>query len=150
MGNFIKYNRHPQSKTVGDCVVRAISTAFNSDYYETRKNLLNDAHKLGFNHYSDHDFLAKYLKSYEKLSFKAVEGEPRMKLCEFADSHRRGVYVVSVRKHAVAVVNGVILDSWDSSYLTVYNAWKIPVDTTLRALGLNRSDAENKTVRVYL
>lgn len=150
MGNFIKYNRHPQNKTVGDCVVRAVSTAFNSDYIETRKDLLHNAHKLGFEHYSDHDFLAKYLKRYDKLSFKAVKGEPRIKLCEFANSHPTGAYVVTVRKHAVAVVDGVILDWWDSSYLTVYNAWKIPNGVTLDSLGLNSSMAQTKKVRVYL
>lgn len=87
MGNFIEYNRHPQHKRVGDCVVRAISTAFNKDYLETRKDLLKEAKSLKCKHYSDHDFLAKYMSKcgFRKISFPAVKGEERMKLCEFAN-----------------------------------------------------------------
>lgn len=39
----------------------------------------------------------------------------------------------------MAVVDGVILDTWDSSYLTVYTAWKIEPAITLKDLGIEKA-----------
>ena len=36
---YINYNRHPKNIDTSDCVVRAISTAFNRDYLEVRREL---------------------------------------------------------------------------------------------------------------
>ena len=151
MGNFIEYNRHPQQKRVGDCVVRAISTAFNKDYLETRKDLLKEAKALKFKHYSDHDFLAKYMSKcgFRKISFPAVKGEERMKLCEFANEFDKGTYITSLSGHAVAVVDGCALDIWDSTYLTVYTAWEVKPSTHLKDLGLSKADSVTKYKRIY-
>lgn len=150
MGNFILYNRHPDGKTVGDCVVRAVSTAFNKDYLETRRELNRTKRALNYESYADHYFIYDYLKDFERLTFKSTAGKSRYKLCEFANDHKTGTYVVKVRKHVVAVVDGIILDSWDSSYLTVYTAWKIEPATSLKDLGIDASKAEEKRKRVYL
>ncbi len=131
------YNRHPKGLKVGDCVVRAISTVFNAGYMETRRDLNRIKKALGFNSYKDHDFLYEYLKDYERLIFKAVKGQKRLKLVGFAKEYQTGTYVVAIRKHVVAVVDGVILDTWDSSYLTVYTAWKIEPAISLKDLGID-------------
>lgn len=133
------YNRHPKGLRVEDCVVRAVSTAFNAGYMETRRDLNRIKKALGFNSYKDHDFLYEYLKDYERLIFKAVRGQKRLKLDCFAKEHPTGTYIVAVRKHVVAVVDGVILDTWDSSYLTVYTAWKIEPAITLKDLGIEKA-----------
>lgn len=146
---FLKYNRHPKGLNTKDCMVRSISTAFNKDYLETRRDLNKATKELGYTHYSDHDFLYDYLKDYERLLFKATSGKPRLKLAEFAKGYSTGTYVVAVRKHVVAVVDGVILDSWDSCYLTVYTAWKIAPGTTLSELGLDPADAVEAKVKVF-
>lgn len=36
-------------------------------------------------------------------------------IADFAENHPRGEYVLGTGKHAVAVVDGVIYDTWDSS-----------------------------------
>lgn len=152
MGNFIEYNRHPQHKRVGDCVVRAISTAFNKDYLETRKDLLKEAKSLKCKHYSDHGFSAKFMNKcgFRKMSFPAVKGEERMKLCEFANEHPNGTYIVHLAGHVVAVVDGCVLDTWDSTYLTVYTAWEVKPSTHLKDLGLSKADSVTKHKRIYL
>ncbi len=131
------YNRHPKGLRVTDCVVRAISTVFNKDYMETRRDLNRIKKDLGFNSYKDHDFLYDYLKDFERLIFKAVRGQKRLKLDGFAKEYPKGTYVVAVRHHVVAVIDGTILDTWDSSYLTVYTAWKIEPSITLKDLGID-------------
>ncbi len=130
------YNRHPKGLIVEDCVVRAISTAFNAGYVETRRDLNRIKKALGFNSYKDHNFLYEYLKEYKRLIFKAECGKKRLKLDGFAKEHPKGTYIVAVRKHVVAVIDGTILDTWDSSYLTVYTAWKIEPSITLKDLGI--------------
>ncbi len=149
MGNFIKYNRHPEGKNVKDCVIRAISTAFNKNYLETRKECNLAKRELGYESYTDHDFIYDYLKKCEILKFKATKGEARYKLCEFANDHPRGSYIVKVRHHVVAVVEGVVLDTWDSTYLTVYTAWKINPDMTLEELNIDKTKAETKRKKVF-
>lgn len=133
---YLYYNRHPKGLSVKDCVVRAVSTAFDKDYIETRLDLNRTKRKLGYTSYKEKAFLREYLKDYERLLFKATPGKPRLKLGEFADNHRSGTYIVKVRHHVVAVIDGVILDTFDSSYLTVYTAWKIEPSTNLQKLGI--------------
>lgn len=147
---FLKYNRHPKGLNVKDCMVRSISTAFNKDYLETRRDLNKATKELGYTHYSDHDFIFDYLKDYERLIFKATPGKPRLKLAEFAKDHPTGTYVVKVRHHVVAVVDGFVLDSWDSCYLTVYTAWKITPETSLSELGIDTSTAVEARIKVFL
>ena len=149
--NFIKYNRHPQDLKVSDCVVRAISTALNKDYYETRKELNRAKTKLGYKSYKDHFFIMDYMAQlgYEEIKFKAIKGQERMKLCDFADTHQDGTYVVKVKGHVVAVVEGCVLDTWDSTYLTVYRAWKVPNGVSLEELGLHKSFGDRKERRLY-
>lgn len=147
---FIKYNRHPKGLVVKDCMVRAISTAFNKDYLETRRDLNRAAKELGYSHYSDHDFIFGYLKDYERLIIKPIAGKSRMKLADFIKDYPKGTYVVKVRKHVAAVVDGYILDSWDSCYLTVYTAWKIAPATSLEELGINPDDAVEAKKKVFI
>lgn len=144
------YNRHPKGLKVKDCMVRAISTAFDKDYLETRRDLNRATKELGYGHYSDHNFIFDYLKNYDRLLFKAQAGKPRVKLAEFAKEYSKGTFIVSLRKHVVAVVDGYILDSWDSCYLTVYTAWRIIPGTSIEELGLDINKAIEAKVRKYI
>lgn len=147
---YIKYNRHPKGLLVKDCMVRAISTVLNKDYLETRRDLNRAAKELGYGHYSEHNFIFDYLKDYERLIFKATTGQPRMKLADFVKEYPIGTYIVSVRKHVVAVVDGYVLDSWDSCYLTAYTAWKITPGTSLSELGIDSTTSVEARKRIFI
>lgn len=125
--NFVYYNAHPKGLKVKDCVVRSICTAFETDYNETRRNLNRAKRELGFESYTDHDFLRKYMESlgYETIKFKSTSGQRRTKVWEFLEEHSEGTYVLAVRKHATCIKDGKLLDTWDCGYLTVYGAWRI-------------------------
>ena len=123
--NFIKTNIHPKGLNVKDCVVRAISTAFDKDYLETRRELNRVKRELGYQSYKERKFLYDYLKDYERLIFKGEAGKERMKVHDFINIYSTGTYVVSVRGHATVVKDGYLIDSWDCGYLTVYTAWRI-------------------------
>lgn len=55
--NFKYYNAHPNGLKVKDCVVRAVATAFDKDYMETRRDLNRGKNELGFESYKDHNFI---------------------------------------------------------------------------------------------
>jgi hypothetical protein len=120
-----EFNAHPKGLKTSDCVVRAISTATNSDYLECRRVLNRKKRELGYPSYKDTKFLYEYLKEYPRLIFKAVKGEPRIKGSDFTRLHPKGTYILKMAGHITVCVDGVILDTWDSTYRSVYTAWEI-------------------------
>jgi len=122
---FKEFNAHPKGIKTGDCVVRAIATATNKDYLECRRELNQKKRELGFSGYKDTLFLYKYLESNPRLIFKAVKGEPRIKGSDFTKLHPKGTYILKMAGHITACIDGVILDTWDCTYRSVYTAWEI-------------------------
>ncbi len=122
---FKEYNRHPKGIKTTDCVVRAISTALDIDYLECRRTLNKTKKELGFNSYKDTKFLYKFLENYPRLIYKAIKGEPRIKGSDFTDLHPEGTYILKLAGHITCVIDGVILDTWDCSYRSVYTAWEV-------------------------
>jgi len=49
----------------------------------------------------------------------------KMKVASFAKAFPKGKFVVYVRGHVVAVIDGQILDDWNSSSRVVKDAWRI-------------------------
>jgi hypothetical protein len=122
---FKEFNAHPKGIKTSDCVVRAIATATNTDYLECRRELNRKKRELGYSSYKDTKFLYDYFKDYPRLLFKAMKGEPRIKGSDFAELHSKGTYILKMAGHIVACVDGVILDTWDCTYRSVYIAWEI-------------------------
>lgn len=122
---FKEYNRHPKGLKTTDCVVRAISTALDIDYLECRRNLNQTRKELGFGSYKDTKFLYKYFEGYPRLIFKAIKGEPRIKGTDFTELHPKGTFIIKMAGHITCMIDGVILDTWDCSYRSVYTAWKV-------------------------
>jgi hypothetical protein len=122
---FKEFNAHPKGIKTSDCVVRAIATATNTEYLECRRELNRKKRELGYSSYKDTKFLYDYLKDYPRLIFKAVKGELRIKGSDFTELHPKGTYILKMAGHIVACVDGVILDTWDCTYRSVYTAWEI-------------------------
>ena len=120
-----EFNAHPKGIKTGDCVVRAIVTATKKDYLECRRELNQAKRELGYSSYKDTKFLYDYLKGYPRLIFKAVKGEPRIKGSDFTELHPKGTYILKMAGHITTCIDGVILDTWDCSYRSVYTAWEI-------------------------
>ena len=122
---FKEFNVHPKGIKTSDCVVRAIATATDTDYLECRRELNQKKRELGYSSYKDTKFLYDYLKSYPRLIFKAIKGEPRVKGSDFTKLHPKGTYILKMAGHVTTCVDGVILDTWDCTYRSVYTAWEI-------------------------
>ena len=110
---FIKFNDNPCGKTTGDCVIRAISIAENKPWRQVYLALCVEGYEqCTFG--DDNKTWEGYLKSigYRRFELPATKG---YKLSEFADTHKEGMYIVGTGTHVVAVINGDIIDAWDSS-----------------------------------
>ena len=122
---FKEFNAHPKGIKTGDCVVRAIATATNQDYLECRRELNQKKRELGFDGYKDTVFLYKYFEKNPRLIFKAIKGEPRIKGSDFTELHPKGTYILKMAGHITVCIDGIIYDTWDCSYRSVYTAWEI-------------------------
>lgn len=122
---FKEHNAHPKGLITNDCVVRAISTATNTDYLECRRDLNRKKRELGFNNYKETKFLYKYLDNYLRLIIKIGPDKKRVKGYEFTTIYPKGIYILKLRNHITVCIDGVILDTWDCTHLSVYTAWKV-------------------------
>lgn len=122
---FREYNAHPKGLLTNDCVVRAISTATNTDYLECRRDLNRKKRELGFNNYKKTKFLYKYLDNYLRLIIKIGPDKKRLKGYEFTTINPKGTFILKMRNHITVCIDGVILDTWDCTPLSIYTAWKI-------------------------
>lgn len=111
----MKFSNNPMGRSVGDCAVRAVAKAIGSDWDRAYVELA----LMGFvlkNMPEGNDVINAVLKQY---GFKRQLIPNTCPDCysvkDFADDHPDGMYVVGTGNHVVAVENGAIWDSWDSS-----------------------------------
>lgn len=106
------YNPNPKGNKVGDCVVRAISKVLNQSWSETYIGLCIQGFLMG-DMPTSNAVWGNYLENrgFEReiipISCKTV--------FDFAEFLQNGTAVVGTGSHAIAVVNGEIYDTWDSS-----------------------------------
>lgn len=121
-------NVHPKGLRVGDCVKRAITTATGMDYMEAQRELNRFKKITGASKFNDNKnwkyYLEKELKA-KKLSFPAIQGQPRMNGERFCEAFPKGNYILRMAGHLSCCIDGVIYDTWDCSDKCVYNAWEI-------------------------
>lgn len=100
---------------VGDCVIRAICRVENQSWENSFLQLMVEAYRL-YDMPSSNYVWGSYLKS------KGYSRENLPNTCpdcytlrQFCIDNPKGKYIVATGTHAVAVDNGNIYDSWDSS-----------------------------------
>lgn len=111
---FLMYNPNPDGNRVGDCVIRAISTATGLSWEQVYVELSVQGFILKDMPSSNHVW-ASYLFS------KGYVKEPLPSLCpecytvrEFCEDHPEGIYILGTGSHAVAVIDGDWYDTWNS------------------------------------
>lgn len=112
---YIKFNNNPYKKSVGDCVIRALSVALKKSWNDTFWELAGKAYEMG-DMASSNNVWGEYLKDHGFRRNVIPNSCPDCySVSEFALDHPYGVYVLGTGTHAVAIVNGDIYDAWDSS-----------------------------------
>lgn len=108
------YNPNPHGNRVSDCVIRAISKALNKTWGETYIELCLTGYLMG-DLPSSNSVWGNYLKTQGfKKDIIAEDCPECYTIDDFCEEHPKGTYVVGTGSHAVAVIDGVLFDSWDS------------------------------------
>ena len=111
---WIKYNPNPTGRSVGDCAVRAVAKALNTDWEAAYAMICSNGYQMGDMPSSDsvwgavlrqHGFYRKALPNRCPDCY-TVE--------DFCLDHPEGVYVLGFGGHVATVVDGNLYDSWDS------------------------------------
>ena len=108
-------NPNPKSNIVGDCTVRAVALACGLSWDEAYTGLCD----MGF-YLKDmpnaNRVWGAFLKNMGFVKSTIPNTCPDCyTIGDFADDHPHGVYVLGTGTHTVAVIDGTIMDSWDSS-----------------------------------
>ena len=112
---YIYYNPNPSGRRVGDCAVRAVAKALDTDwesaYAMIAANgfLMNDV-------MSSNSVWGSVLRRHGFIRKNIPNSCPDCYTAEhFAKDHPRGIYVLGFGNHTATIKDGDLYDSWDSS-----------------------------------
>lgn len=112
---WIFYNPNPKAIRVGDCVIRAISKLTNQSWEEVYLNLSTYGLMM-CDMPSANSVWGAYLKEngYKRQAIDSSCPDC-YSVSDFAKDHTKGKYLLAISGHVVAIEDGNIFDSWDSS-----------------------------------
>lgn len=112
---YIFINNNPQGLKIGDCVVRAISLSTGDSWERTYIGLCLQGFEMA-DLPNSNAIWATYLKNKGYKKFNLPDKCPNCyTVSDFARDNPTGNFILATGSHAVAVVDGNILDAWDSS-----------------------------------
>jgi len=121
---FRYYNPNPVGRsTVGDCAVRALSKVLDISWERAYRMLSDNAFKMG-DMPSSNSVMGSVLRQH---GFYRENLPPTCPDCytigDFCRDNPIGTYLVGSDNHVVAVKNGAIFDTWDSSGEPILYFW---------------------------
>ena len=121
---FIEKNRNPLKKRVGDCVVRALSSVLDEDWDKVYLGIMAEGYAAKDIPTADYVW-GNYLRSKGYYRMAIPNTCPNCySVRDFCKEHPRGRYVLGTGTHAVAVIDGNYIDTWDSGDQVPTYYWK--------------------------
>ena len=119
------YNPNPAGRRVGDCAIRAVAKALDTDWKTAYALVVSNGYCMGDLPSSD----AVWGATLRQNGFEKRVLPNTCPDCytagQFALDHPDGVYVLAFGGHVATLVNGVLYDSWDSSNeIPIYYFWR--------------------------
>ena len=121
---WVEYNPNPAQPRAGDCAVRAIAKALDTDWESAYAKIAVNGFLMG-------DVISSNAVWGSVLRQNGFRREIVPNTCpdcytlaEFARDNPKGTFVVALPSHVTTVVDGIIYDSWDSSGLTPLYYWR--------------------------
>ena len=121
---FVEYNANPQELNVGDCVIRAISTAEEESWAKIYLDLCIYG-LMQSDLPMSNEVWGRFLvdKGYEYFPLPN-----RCPYCytvdEFCKDYPEGIYILGTGSHAICVKDGNFFDSWNSGRCMPLYAFK--------------------------
>lgn len=122
---YIKFES--QKKNADDCAIRAMMKLTNRDWITCYDELCNLGRKKK-RMPNEWKIIEIWLKNhgYIKRSFgKLHKGQRRMTVNEFSKKFDNGYFLLNLRGHVVACINGFYYDSWDCGYCKVLTYYEL-------------------------
>jgi len=108
------FNPNPLGKSVGDCVVRAISKATGQKWKDTLLALFTYAYNMA-DMPSSNAVWGAYLKDRGWHRTAIPDSCPNCyTIKDFCKDHPHGDFIVTTGSHVVSISDGCYFDSWDS------------------------------------
>lgn len=126
---YFKYyqpNKKDLKDEQGDCVIRALTKAFNKEWATVFTELVPYA--LEFQAMPNNKLCyEKYIleNGGKWESIKVERGKKRPTVNTFTRSHKQGTYILRLAHHIVTVEDGFFYDTWDSGEKSLYGYWRI-------------------------
>lgn len=134
---FKRYNANTKNINKNDCTVRAMSLAFGEPYETIYKELKDNQSLTGTRIYNNSRNVISYINkrklrrcvtncvdNYTNIRYDSVE--------EFTQAYPTGTYLVLTNdsptkrpNHIIAIIDGDIYDSWDSSTQSIIDAYVV-------------------------
>ena len=115
MSVWVEFNNNPTGRRVGDCAVRAVAKALNTDWETAYAKIAANGYQMG-------DVISSNAVWGSVLRQNGFYREAIPNTCpdcytasDFCVDHPKGVYVLGFDGHVATVVDGKIYDAWDSS-----------------------------------
>ena len=119
-----EYNPNPAQARAGDCAVRAIAKALDTDWESAYAKVAVNGFLMG-DVISSNAVWGSVLRQHGFTREIIPNTCPDCyTLADFCKDHPEGVFVVALPSHVATVVNGDIYDSWDSSDLMPLYYWR--------------------------
>jgi hypothetical protein len=116
---FVEINLNPYRKSVGDCVIRAISAAEDVDWDDTFIDLMVKCFQMK-DIPSSNNAWGAYLHDLGYSRHIVPDTCPDCYTIEdFTEDHPKGTYILATGTHVVCVRDGNYFDTWPSGQETV-------------------------------
>lgn len=110
-----QYNPNPAGRAVGDCAVRALAKALDTDWETAYAKIAAAGFNIG-DMPSSNSVWGAVLRQNGFYRENIPNECPDCYTAEdFSVDHPRGIYVLGFGNHVATVVDGVLYDSWNSS-----------------------------------
>lgn len=112
---WIKYNPNPTGRSVGDCSIRAVAKALNTDWESAYALIAKNGYIMG-DMPSSNSVWGAVLRQNGFYRYIIPATCPDCYTADdFCKDHPVGTYVLGFGNHVATVVDGNLYDSWDSS-----------------------------------
>lgn len=120
---YIMYNNNPSGRRVGDCAVRAVSAALDVDWETAYTLLVVNGYSM-CDMPSSNSVWGAVLRQHGFNRFNLPDNCPDCyTFADFARDHQHGIFVIGTGTHVATIINGNLMDAWDSSEEPVAFVW---------------------------